>query len=259
MSAAHRARLLAAAAGVAGACVLAGCGSSTPPPVSTPSPVAAPTLPPGSDTYPAVDTPIGQASAAMAATWRQYGVTLIPGHSTVDPSAQWPRTIDASGGALTAAEAAAVGAAVMRTQVVATWADENRQIALEPHLMNAPFLLGTSGVALAEGTSVHTPPCGEYPTDIEVHAPSASARDALVKAGQNIGSTAIPVEMGFAGPCTVTGTTRDGRTVTVDTLPAGRIVAMVELRDDPVLGSIARLDAATSCGDPAVAGICSGA
>lgn len=238
----------------AAASVLAACGSNTSPALPTPSPAA--TLPPGSDTYPAQDTPLDRAPPAMAATWRADGVDLIPGHDTVDPSSKWPRTLDLSGGALSQAQADAVGAAVMRTQVLASWGDEHVQPALEAHMMNAPFLLGTVGVALAEGTSVHNPDCSTYPVALAVHAPSPATRDALVKAGQNVGAGAIPVVMVFTGPCTLSGTTKDGREVTVDTLPASVIVAMVTVEDDPVLGSIAHLDAATTCQDPAVAAVC---
>jgi len=250
-------RPLLAALGAAALCVLAGCGSNSPA-AATPAPTAAPTLPPGSDPFPARDTPIADAPPALAAAWKPYGVTIIPGHSTVDPDSRWPQAVDASGGIFSAAEAQALGAAVMRTQVLAAWADEHVQIPFEPHLMNTPFLLGSAGVALAEGTSVHTPDCGEYPTAIAVHAPAPAVRDALVKAGQNVGTAAIPVEMSFSGPCTVTGTTRTGEEVTVDTLPAARLLVMVELRNDPVLGPVAHLDAAASCADPVLAGACGG-
>jgi len=245
--------LLAAAA--LGACVLAGCGSNSPA-TPTPSPTAAPTLAPGSDTYPQQDTSISDAPPALAATWKAYGVDLIPGHATIDPSAKWPHAIDATGGALSAAQVDAIAAAVMRVQVLASWGDEHDQPALEAHMMNAPFLLGADGVALAEGTRVHQLDCSTYPAALAVHAPSPQVRDALVKSGQNVGAAAIPVVMAFTGPCPVTGTTKDGRTVDLDTLPASIIVAMVSLRDDPVLGPIGHLDAAAACPAPTVAPLC---
>ncbi len=251
----RRAPSLVAAAALAVVCAACGSNTTTAP---TPSPTAAPTLPPGSDTYPAQDTPVDQAPPALAATWRQYGVDLIPGHATVDPSAKWPRTIDASGGAFSQAQADAIGAAVMRVQVLASWGDEHVQPSLEAHMMNAPFVLGNPGVALAEGTRVHNPDCSTYPTLLAVHAPSPAARDALVKRGQNVGTDAIPVVMAFTGPCPITGTTRDGREVPIDTLPPSLLLAMVEVKDDPVLGPIGHLDAAASCTDPAVAAICTG-
>jgi hypothetical protein len=235
-------------------CVLAACGSNMPAP--SPSPTPAPTLAPGTDTYPQQDTPISQAPPAMAATWRPYGVDVIPGHDTVDPSAKWPHAVDATGGALDSSQVDAVAAAVMRVQVLASWGDEHDQPALEAHMMNAPFLLGSTGVALAEGTRVHQADCSTYPVALAVHAPSPQVRDALVRSGQNIGSGAIPVVMAFAGPCPVTGTTRDGRSVDLDTLPPSVVVVMVELQDDPVLGPIAHLDGAGACPAAPVAPLC---
>jgi hypothetical protein len=243
-------------AGLAGLLVLAACGNNSPSPPSSPAPTAAPTLAPGSDTYPQHDTPVDQAAPALAATWKAYGVELIPGHSTVDRDARWPKYGNASGGTLSAAQANAIGDAAMRVQVLATWADEHRQIPLLPHLMNTPFLVGAPGVALAEGTSVHTPDCSTYPTELIVHAPSPALNDKLAKAGQNVGATALPLVMQFRGPCTLTGTTRDGRSVVVDTVPTVRLVVFVEVQDDPVLGPIAHLDAAASCTDPLVGTIC---
>jgi hypothetical protein len=238
--------------------VLAACGSNTPTPSSAPTPTAAPTLAPGSDTYPSSDTAVNDAPSAMAATWKQYGVTIIPGHETIDPDDRWPDVGNDTGGALSASQATAIGEAVMRVQVLASWADEHRQISLLPHMMNTLFVIGTSGVALAEGTSVHSPDCSTYPTELAVHAPSTALHDALVKSGQNIGAAALPVVMSFDGPCTLTGTTKSGDEVTVDTIPAGRIVAMVTLKNDPVLGPIGHLDGATSCDDPNAAPICAG-
>lgn len=245
-------RLLAAGAAVA-ASVLAGCGSNSPAP---PAPTPAPTLAPGSDTYPQQDTPTSQAPPAMAATWKQYGVDLIPGHATVDPSPKWPRAIDATGGALSGAQVDAIAAAVMRVQVLATWGDEHDQPAIEAHMMNTPFLLGADGVALAEGTRVHQADCSTYPAALAVKAPSPQVRDALVKSGQNVGADAIPVLMAFSGPCPVTGTTKEGRPVDIDTLPASVIVVMVSLENDPVLGPIGHLDAAAACPAPTVAPLC---
>src|SRR5581483_6506540 len=112
--------------------------NSPAPPAPTASPTAAPTLPPGADTYPQRDTPIADAPPALAATWKQYGVDLIPGHATIDPDARWPRVGDATHGQLPAAQVNAVGAALMRVQVLATWADEHDQAALLAHLANAP-------------------------------------------------------------------------------------------------------------------------
>lgn len=246
-------RLAVAAAAAALGCVLAGCGSNSPAPAK---PTPAPTLPPGSDTYPAHDTPIAEAPPAMAATWKAYGVDVIPGHDTVDPSSKWPRAVDASGGRLTQDQVDAIGAAAMRVQVLASWADEHDQPSLEAHMMNAPFLLGSSGVALAEGTRVHQPDCSTYPLGLFVHAPSPAVRDALVKSGQNVSADAVPVVMDFVGPCPLTGTTRDGRTVDIDTLPSAIVVAMVEVRNDPVLGPIGHLDAAAACPAPPVASLC---
>jgi hypothetical protein len=192
----------------------------------------------------------------MAATWRQYGVDLIPGHDTVDPSPKWPQAIDATGGLLSRDQVDAVAAAVMRVQVLASWGDEHDQPSLEAHMMNTPFLLGATGVALAEGTRVHEPDCSTYPAALAVHAPSPQVRDALVKSGQNVGTNAIPGVMAFDGPCPVTGTTRDGGTVQLDTLPASIIVAMVSLENDPVLGPIGHLDAAAACPAEPVAALC---
>lgn len=249
-------RIAALASALAAAAVLAACGSNSPAPSPSPSPTAAPTLPPGSDTYPQHDTPIDQAPPALAATWKPYGVDLIPGHDTVDPSAKWPQAIDGTGGQLSPQQVDAVAAAVMRVQVLAAWGDEHDQMPLEAHMMNTTFLLGPIGVAVAEGTRIHTPDCSTYPEALVVHSPAPDVRDALVKSGQNIGSDAIPVAMAFAGPCTITGTTRKGDEVTIDNEPAAIIVAMVTLRDDPVLGPIAHLDGAAACPSPAVASLC---
>ena len=235
------------------ACVLAGCGSNSP---STPPPTPAPTLAPGSDTYPQQDTPISQAPPAMAATWKQYGVDVIPGHATIDPSAKWPHAVDATGGALSSAQVDDLAAALMRVQVLASWGDEHDQPALEAHMMTTPFLLGADGVALAEGTHVHQPDCSTYPVAMAVHAPSPGVRDALIQSGETIGPDAVPVVMAFTGPCQLTGTTRDGRTVDLETTPATIIVAMVSLKDDPVLGRIGHLEAAAACPAPVVAPLC---
>jgi hypothetical protein len=248
--------LVLASCTVGVALVLAGCGNKSTAPSSSATPTAAPTLAPGADTYPQRDTPIGDAPAEMAATWKPYGVALIPGHSTVDPDPRWPHVTDATGGAMPAAQVAALGAAVMRVQVLATWADEHREIALLAHMVSPPFMFGPSGVALAEGTSVHSPDCSTYPAELSVHAPSPALREALVNAGESVGAGAVPVVMQFTGPCAITGTTRDGRTVSVDTVPSVRLLVLVSLQDDPVLGPIAHLDAATGCADPIAGGIC---
>ncbi len=250
-----RSRLVSVAALCLASVALAACGTT--PPAPRPQPTTTPaTLAPGQDPLPAHDTPIAQAPAALAAVWKPYGVSVIPGHDSLDVPAS-PAAANDTHGLLDDAQVAAIGAAVRRDQVLAAWTDENDQVSLLPRVAAEPFILGPVGVALAEGTHVHTPPCGVLPTEIGVHAPDAAVQSLLGAASNaSVDASAVLVEMSFDGPCAITGTTRDGHTVTITTLPAARILVAAQLRSDPLLGTIAYPEAAGLCSDPRFSGAC---
>jgi hypothetical protein len=207
------------------ALVLAGCGSNAPSPSATPSATPQPT-----------------ASALP-----------VP---DVQPDDRWPDIANDSGGAFDDAQAQALGTAMMRTQVLAGWANEHVQLIPLAHMMAASFLLGDSGVALAEGDAVHTPDCDIYPTELSVRAPNTTLVLAFKQRNLPVRDGDLPVVISFDGPCTLTATTPSGETRTLETEPASRIVVLVHPVDDPVVGRVAFLDVGTSCTDPAVAGVC---
>lgn len=177
----------------------------------------------------------------------------------VQPDANWPSIVNGSGGALDDAQAQAVGTGLMRMQVLSAWAEQHHQVALLPHMMTAAFLLGDVGVAMAEGDSLQTPDCGVYPTELVVRAPDAALVQALAARNQPVHDGDVPVVLGFAGPCAITATTPSGETRQLETLPAARIVVLVHLVDDPVVGRVAYLDSGSGCSDPAVAALCGAA
>jgi len=252
---AHRVRVLLCCGGALLAVAACGGGSAQPTSHASASPPAA-ALAPGEDPMPSQDTPVAQAPAALAAAWTAYGATLIPGHASLQVDGV-PAAQDRSGGRLDAAQVQAVGDAVMRTQVLAAWADEHDQPAVLAHVVAEPFLLGPVGVAVAEGTRVHTPRCGMVPTSFGVHAPDATmARELGAAANAPVDGGVVLVDMAFAGPCDITGTTRDGRDVEVTRLDTVHLLVAAELRDDPLLGTVAYMEAGALCSDPRFSAAC---
>ena len=243
------------------AVALAGC--STAPPVATATSTTQSsqraTLSPGVSTFPDHDTPISSAPPALAATWRPYGVTLIPSSSVVaavDSTVQGIRVINGSGGAFSDAQVQQFAAADMRDQLLVGWAAENVQPSLGAHLAGQLFLVGSDSMALSMGTAVHYRPCALVPTSITVLPPSPALDAALTANNQDIHPGSFPMRLTFTG-CAVTGTTRSGDTVTVDadTGPATVVTDSV-LRHDPVLGDIVFAEGATVCPSATVPSVC---
>ncbi len=206
--------------------------------------------------FPDHDIAIDKAPADLAALWRAYDVSEIPGKHVFDAAAFIP-LVNASGGAVSDAQAQALDRGEARAQVLAAWASEHVQPGLSAHLFNEPFMLGPPGVALAEGTSVHTPPCSVLPTRMVVYAPSPSLQTEFAANGVALSGEDIPVRVDFAGPCQLTGTTRDGQNVVIETTPAQQLLVAVSLRTDSVLGPVVFADDALPCAtDPVAAPIC---
>lgn len=248
------------------AVTMAACGSALPGSTAgtgTPSaaPSGAPTLAPGTSAFPDHDTAIDTAPAALAALWRPYGVSLIPGAevtASLESTAATIPTTNGSAGAFSDAQVHDVVLAYLRDQLLAGWADEHVQPALAAHLAGQLFLVGADSLAMSEGTAVHLPPCALIPTAITVLAPSPELDAQLRGRNQDITAGAFPMRLGYTG-CAVTGTTRSGQTVTVDPAAAPvTIVADGVIRHDPVLGDIMYAEGATVCPDTAVPAVCAG-
>ena len=239
---------------------LAGCSgapaAATSPAAVTPSTA---TLAPGVSPFPAQDTAIDDASPALAATWRPYGVTLIPSSQVltgVDSAVQGISASNASGGAFSDAQVQQLVTAYVRDQVLAGWAAEHVQPSLGAHLAGELFLVGPDSMALAAGTALHYGSCALFPTTMAVLAPNPAFDAQLTSSNQDIQPQSFPVRLGFTG-CAVTGTTRSGQTITVDPAAGpGTVVADAILRHDPVLGDILFLEGGTTCPDPAVPSVC---
>jgi len=136
---------------------IAGCGSSTPSTTSsavatvTPRPVQIPS------TFPAHDTPIDQAPAALAAKWRPYGVRVIPGREVF---AHVPTT-ELTPASNQVPNAREILDANTRTNALIGWAEAHQETTLLTHLQSAALNTGPIFAALGSGPVID-PPCDLY-------------------------------------------------------------------------------------------------
>jgi hypothetical protein len=203
--------------------------------------------------FPKSNTRIADASRALANLWRPYDVTEIPGQQVLAGIRQVP-LVNSSGGAISNAQAQALDLSVIRADVLWAWAQQNVQPSLIAHLFAEPFVIGSLGVALAKGTAIHVPPCGIYPTEIVVLAPSTQLRTELDARAEVVQPGDVPVREDYAGPCADTGTTRSGLVSTIQVIPMNSVVVEGSLRHDPVLGAVFFSDASVTCpGDSVIA------
>lgn len=239
--------------------LLAGC---TAPPPTTPVPASPSAVWNGSN-FPAQDIGLTAAAPALAARWRPYGVSLIPGEGVVAAELTIATAVpmsNHSSGAFTNTQMMGFVVAEVRDQLLAGWAGEHVQPSLDAHLSGEPFLIGVDAHAIADGTAVHYPPCALIPTSITLLAPSPALDVALAAESAYVAPTSIPMRVTYAG-CAVTATTGSGVTVTLD--PAVGSVTLVldyVLRHDPVLGDVLFAESAAPCPSTitAIAAACSG-
>jgi|GEM_PF-5775046 len=209
------------------------------------------------DPFPKTDTSYDRATRALAYFWRGYDVTEIPGQPVLAAVHPVP-LVNASGGPVSDSEAQALEQGVVRANVLSAWASAHVQPSLGAHLFAEPFVLGVLGVALAKGTSVSVPSCGIYPTKVTIYARSPVLQAEIIASGEVVQSGDMPLRLDFAGPCTITGTTRNGVVEVLDVTPQYSVVVEGSLRADPVLGAVFFTDSAIGCqGNPmAAAGMC---
>lgn len=165
---------------------------------------------------------------------------------------------NASGGAISDAQAHALEVGTLRADVLRAWAGEHVQPSLSAHLFAEPFIVGPWGVALAQGTAIHTPDCDIFPTRLVVYAPSPTLQADITAHHELVQSGDVPIRSDWTGPCMVTGTTRARRVVTIQVISAFSVIVEGSLRNDPVLGNVFFTDGSAACqGDPIAADLCS--
>ena len=228
---------------------LAACqpGPSQPTARSSPATSPTPATAPLGDPIPAQDTPLAGAPPALAAAWRAYGVSIIPGRPLFQPARTVVPVQDRTGGALGPAQAAAVGTGLVVTGQLLAWGDLNRQPAVIARVGGPNYTIGTIGIDIAEGDSVVAPPCAVYPTAIAVFPRLAGVVARFAAQNQDLTAGAFPVRATYAA-CRITATTPGGATIDVGATSTAALVMMVSWRDDPLLGRILYIEAVETCG-----------
>lgn len=259
--------------------LLTACGSAAaigPRASATPSVTMAPSPSPtvaasAVGMYPAVDTPLSKAPAAMAAAWEALGIeTTIPGNDIFTNAPPMVTVVNHTEGVLSDADAQAIGAAIWREDTLIQWAEAHDEPAFIAQTLVGPesdnILVPAAQAALAGGPqtgggTVIDPDCDMFPTSITVWQHTAGVDDWLAVAGFHISAPDVAILPFNEAGCLLTITVK-GKTTTqvADTLaPHGvdRAIFVGEVADDPTLGPYFKVEASDSCLRPgAVLAMC---
>jgi hypothetical protein len=221
--------------------------------------------------YPAVDTPLNKAPAAMAAAWEALGIeTTIPGNDIFTEAPTMVPVVNQTECVLSNADAQAIGAAIWREDTLIQWAEANDEPAFIAQTLAGPesdnFLLPTVQAALAGGPqtgggTVIDPDCDMFPTSITVWPHTAGVDDWLAVAGFHISAPDVAILPFNEADCLLTITVK-GKTTTQPADPLAphgvdRAIFVGEVADDPTVGPYFKVEASDSCLRPgAVLAMC---
>jgi hypothetical protein len=242
---------------VAGCGGASGGGGGTPTATATPSASAtfAP-VPPYSD-YPATDTPLASAPAALQAAWQPIltsggsdpAKAIIPGEEVFANLPPPPMITNGTKGALTDAQVQLVVASDWRARALYTWAVAHGQTGLLNVIVNNNEDAATK-TALSQGGTVVDPACDEFPTAETVIRDDAAVDKWLADGsgtGASSGALAIFVNIAEGANCAELVTVnRRTTSVAVGAQPFRGVQGGVEQNGSP-LGDLYYTRAVASC------------
>lgn len=194
--------------------------------------------------FPSADTPIAQAPATVADRWRPYGVTIIPSAHIFDGLPSMPRVVNASGSAISDADAQRYATDFfMRNAPYTMWLYPNNQGALGAYLGNPTLFNDVSGRARAQ--------CDVFPDAMAVGAVDQTVQKAFQGYGITFGREQAVLVNHYAANC-ASPSTGSTRTTASTTVFVGHAVS------DPLLGEVFFSDARQECsGGSLMAQLCS--
>lgn len=232
--------------------IVAACGSASTKPRASQSIAPSPSAATSACASVRTTTPIDKVSAACAALWQPYQVTMVPPPDVLKqervPSA--PPVKNMTNGAVSQGEAQHWADANNWDSGWLKWADAVDQPLLLTHIAGPALIAPEQQLALQQGASVRDPDC-IYPTSNELFPLGPDGKKYFAAKGLPVDDAFVFV-VTFAGPCASTATFPDGHS---ESLPGtnGPVTAFVPgtLRHDPLLGDVWFTDAGGGCNDSA--------
>jgi hypothetical protein len=246
-----------------GAIALAACGGASGggggAPTATATPSASATfaqVPPHSE-YPATDTPLGSASAALQAEWQPIltsdgsdpAKAIIPGKEVFAALPPLPTITNGTKGALTDAQVRLLVESDWRNRGLYTWAVAHGQTGLLKVIVNNNEDAATA-TALSQGGTVVDPACDVFPTAETVIRDDAAVDKWLADGsgtGSSSGAVAIFVNIAEGANCAELVTV-NGQTTSVPdgSLPFRGVQGGAEQSGSP-MGDLYYMRATASC------------
>ena len=222
--------------------ILTACGSSsvvhTPPPTAGSTPAPRSSAAAGACASVTTTTPIEQVPAACAALWAPYGVTKVPPANLTDSTPVPPSVVNATGGAISDADAAAWALAVNRTGEWLRWSEAYGQYQLTNHIESSQVVNAAIDQAMRQGMSVIDPECDLFAQKYVLYPMTAAGHTFFSSFGQVTHDQFVFVES-YPAPCAILERNGTGPPQTLlSTQLAVVSVSAGAVRHDAVLGDI---------------------
>jgi hypothetical protein len=202
----------------------------------------------------------------MAYAWLQAAISkTIPGSDIFGKAPPIPVVINKTNGAVSAADAQAIVAAIWREATLLQWAQANDEDDFTINTLlgteESNFFLPDDQAALSEGGRVIDPDCDAFPVSVTLWPHSSGVNTWLTDASEQTSAPDVVVVLFNEANCRLTITVHGKTTTEVadlqDSHGTDRILWVGEVVDDPTVGPYFKVEASTSCLRPkAVAAMC---
>ena len=202
------------------------CGPACTPPATAPAPITS------APAFPADDTRMTDATAALQAAWTPYDVTVVPGESAVTGVPTLPPLDNETHGVVSADMAATWELGLFTDLAWQRWVWRLTQIEFLPHVISTTAADSTLRGDANNGAHADLPACAAYPETVRLAPNTASDLNQSDAAS----TTQYHFDLTFARNCTVTVFMTDGSSTDVTLVHTETLYG--DERTDPLLGAI---------------------